>query len=33
MIIHVFSISAQTSNTKLHHLEWLITNLTKTELV
>jgi len=33
MIIHEFSISAQTNNTTLHHLEWLKQNLTKTELV
>jgi len=26
MIIHGFSISAQTSNTTLHHLEWLRQN-------
>jgi len=33
MIIHEFSISSQTSNTSLHHLEWLKQNLTKTKLV
>jgi len=25
MIIHIFSISAQISNTKLHNWKWLIT--------